>query len=152
MDLGFEMAMLSKGANRAVPKWRCRRTRAISACDLGIAAACVEITEELSGGSDEAKRLTAKTAVGAANCGYFSRVLRGALWGSWRVSAGLSWGGTGGGGRTRILWDRGQPALRVWRGAPGPFYLRNHFSWIIGLDRNSSRPVTPSLVPGLTVR
>ena len=109
-------------------------------------------TEELSGGSDEAKRLTAKTAVGAANCGYFSRVLRGALWGSWRVSAGLSWGGTGGGGRTRILWDRGQPALRVWRGAPGPFYLRNHFSWIIGLDRNSSRPVTPSLVPGLTVR
>ena len=37
-------------------------------------------------------------------------------------------------------------------GAPGPFYLRNHFSWIIGLDRDSSRPVTPSLVPGLTVR
>ena len=103
-------------------------------------------------GPDEAMRLTAKTAVGAANCGYFSRVLRGALWGSWRVSAGLSWGRTGGGGRTRILWDRGQPALRVWRGAPGPFYLRNHFSWIIGLDRNSSRPVTPSLVPGLTVR
>ena len=98
--------------------------------DFGVASIC----RGAERGSDEATRLTAKTAVGAANCGYFSRVLRGALWGSWRVSAGLSWGGTGGGGRTRILWDRGQPALRVWRGAPGPFYLRNHFSWIIGLD------------------